>query len=264
MEGQPSEPEIGQAKDSEIPGSHLWVNVGIPRARIVKQINRLLPQPLAQEKDRPVGAPGRATFKVTHGTPVLRNEKSGIQVRLPVDAEISVCKPIGNGCLRYGECKPAFEARFSFETLWDNNYRLDTPSGSISATKKCVIGLDVTSRIEKIAQDEVAVVERQMAKQWPDTKGLVRDAWKHLQTPLQIAPATCMHFAPGAVKYSQLKVSATDGSVVGALGLDGDLIPAKSCSKKQKLPAVPRAQAHIGESETSNPISSPGGVPARN
>lgn len=153
LEGTPVTPEIGKAHSTEFPASQLWVNVSIPSERIIKQIERLLPQPLAQEKDRPVGAPGNATFKVTHGTPSLKNEKDGIQVRLPVNADISVCKPLGNSCLRYGQCEPAFDARFSFQTLWDKHYRTEAPRGSISATKKCVIGLDVTSRIEKIAQD---------------------------------------------------------------------------------------------------------------
>lgn len=251
IENEPAPPAIGQPKNPRIPESQLWVNVAIPQRRIVKQIDQQLPQPLAQEKDRPVGAPGNATFKVTHGTPVLRNEKSGIQVRLPVSADISVCKPLGSTCLRYGECQPAFEARFSFQTLWDEHYKTDAPRGSISATKKCVIGLDVTSRIEKIAQDEVAVVERQMAKEWPNTNRLVRDAWQHLEAPLQMTPETCMHFAPHAVHYSQLKVSKSGDTLVGALGLEGHLVEAKSCSTQQKLPSVPAPQNHTSDSEDS-------------
>lgn len=244
----PEPPKLPELQARELPLSEVWIDSRLATADLLKQVRNELPQPLAQAKKQPVGAPGRATYKVTHRAPQLKNTKQGLELRIPIQADISVCKPLGRSCFRYGSCHPAFEARVSIADRWDKQYRLRPPRARIVATKKCVIGMDVTPQIEKIARGETAKVERQLAQRWPRTEIYARAAWSELSRPIPVSKESCVHLVPRSVRYSPLRVQKKGKTefLVGGLGLSGVLTPTEDCQTTQRLPSLPPTQIETG------------------
>jgi hypothetical protein len=239
-------PQLAPLAEAELPQSEIWVHSRVPLSRLSAKLAQEIPKTLASAKNRKVGAPGKATYKVTRGTPKIVQDKKtkDLQVRVPVSANISVCKPFGPTCIKYGSCKPKLEARFSVGTKLGENYEFAPPEGSIKATKRCVIGLDVTKEIEKIARREVAQVEKQIKGQWPALRPEAARGWKQLGRPLPLSPDTCFQIAPTKLAYRRplIQTKAETKVLTGALGITGTLLPADSCEGKFKVPKLPAPQ----------------------
>ncbi len=227
---------------AEFPKSQVWVVADIPERTTSEALAKEIPYTLASEDKRDVGAPGYATYKVTRGEPKLLETKGGLEVHVPVHADISVCKKIGSACIQYGSCKPSFLAKFSVGTELDDNFELAPPEGTIAATGRCVIGLDVTSQIEKIARDEVAKVEAQIKRQWPKFKPEVRRAWKEAEHPLPLADASCVHLSPDQIFYQKPGLEKSKGgeSLTAAVGVTGTIEPAADCTTKRAGSSLPK------------------------
>jgi hypothetical protein len=243
------EPPPQSLAPSTIPKSQLRVHADVPLAKIHDRIAREIPRVLASEKDRPVGAPGLATFTVVRGSPTLRTDGERLSVRVPVSADISVCKPIGSGCFKYGSCSPELEATFSIQSSFGPAYSLAPPKGSIHATKRCVIGFDVTSQIESIAKSEVAKVEAQIRRLWPDFETLARSSWNEFSRPLSLMEGVCFHFTPEQLSYVEPKIKndkkkdgKTSETLSTALALEGTLSPSASCVEERRLPPLAEAE----------------------
>lgn len=222
----------------DYPTSQVWVQADIPDAAISEVLAREIPFTLASENKRDVGAPGYATYRVTRGAPTIHSTKSGLEVRVPVNADISVCKKIGAACIQYGSCKPAFLATFSLSPEIQDNFQLAAPKGTISATKRCVIGIDVTSQIETIARSEVAKVEAEIKQKWPRFKPEVARAWKELRHPITLPDGSCLHLHPNKIFYqtAHLESSGEGQALQTAVGLSGTVEPAPDCKKRDALP----------------------------
>jgi hypothetical protein len=249
----PSEeaPDPSVLESIKLPKSRIWVTGKVPTSAISAKIAEEIPATLAQEKDRDVGAPGRATYRVTRGTPTLHQNGSDLQVRVPISADISVCKPLGPTCLKYGSCQPRLAAEFNVSTELGKDYELASPVGSIAATKRCVIGIDVTRQIEAQAKKEVAKVQHQIAAQWPQLKPDARKAWKELAHPIAISDDTCVNLAPSKLAYQPPKIEKTEKGeyLTTAVGVIGEITPAQDCSSKRKpgallSPKISKAPGH--------------------
>lgn len=223
----------------EFPKSRVWVALDIPESATSEALAKKIPFTLASENKRDVGAPGYATYKVTRGKPTLLQTKEGLEVHVPVNADISVCKKIGSACIQYGSCRPSFLAKFSIETELDDDLQLAPPEGTITATQRCVIGIDVTSQIESIAQAEVAKVEAQIKREWPKFKPEVKRAWKEAEHPIPLADGSCLHVHPDQLFYQRpaLRDEKDGQHLTLALGVTGSIQPAADCStKRERLP----------------------------
>lgn len=246
-------PELESLGDGEFPTSHLWVHARVPLSSVKDRISKEIPRTLAKEKDRDVGAPGKATYRVTRGEPNLSIENGKVTVGVPVFADISVCKPIGRMCIGYGSCKPEFSTEFSFASKLGDKYELSPPKGKISATKRCIIAVDVTEPIEKIARQEVKKVERQIAAEWPKLMPQVKRGFAELQRPFGLSDDRCFFVEPQAVEYSSPRIvkDATGEYLEASAGVAGLLLPAESCSSEQETPAVLPPQLQSAPAEQS-------------
>lgn len=247
-------PSLPALESGTFPTGELWVHARIPLREVSDRLAQEIPKQLAAEKDRPVGAPGNATFTVTRGTPKLVSAGEKLEVRVPIHADISVCKPIGSMCLKYGSCSPELLARFSVDPTLGENYELAPPQGKIAATKKCVIGLDVTDQLESIARKEVAQVEREIADKWPRLLPHIKRGFAELSRPIEVATDQCLEIAPSAVLYRTptIEGKGKDAYLVAAVGLRGTLIPAPSCTaelskKKRTSPEVVKSPPDTSE-----------------
>lgn len=239
-QGEPGESE--PLSPIKYPASQIWVEADIPEAAFSESLGREIPFTLASENKRDVGAPGYATYRVTRGAPTIHSTKDGLEVRVPINADISICKKIGAACIQYGSCKPAFLAKFSVSPEVSDDFQMAPPKGTISATKSCVIGIDVTSQIEEIARGEVAKVEAQIKKEWPRFKPEVENAWEEMAHPIPFADGSCLHLHPSKIFYqtAHLKESEAGQTLQAAVGLSGTVQPAPDCQEERKDLRLPK------------------------
>jgi hypothetical protein len=143
-------------------------------------------------------------------------------------------------CIGYGSCQPQFSTEFSFSSTVGKKYELAPPKGKISATKRCVIAVDETSHIEKIAKQEVKKVERQIAAEWPKLLPQVKRGLSELAHPFGIAEGRCFFVEPVSVEYSNPRIAKdeTGEYLEVSAGVTGRLLPAESCSSEQEKPPV--------------------------
>jgi hypothetical protein len=149
-------------------------------------------------------------------------------------------------CIKYGHCEPAFEAVFRVSTKVGEDYALPKPQGELSATKRCVIGIDVTPQILSEARREVEKVEAQVARRMPSVKKDAEQLWARVQAPLKLPDQSCVRFEPERITYRA--PTKASGYFQGSLGIEGALVPSDSCdgAKQSKLGPVARSGAEGG------------------
>lgn len=239
-------PVLAAAQPFSPPRSSIELTTRIAEPELLKLLERELPVELAREKKKSVGAAGKADFVVRRGKPVLNATKDQLEVRVPIDVEIDVCKPFAGLCVHYGHCEPAFEAVFRVSTKVGEDYALPKPQGELSATKRCVIGIDVTPQILDQAQREVDKVEAQIARRMPSVKHDAEQLWARVQAPLKLPDESCVRFEPERITY---RAPAKDsGFFEASLGIEGAVVPAECGAAKEtsKLGPLARAAAEDG------------------
>jgi hypothetical protein len=239
-------PVLPPAKPFSPPRSSLELSTRVAEPELLKLLERELPVELAREKGVSVGAAGKADYTVRRGKPVLGATKDELEVRVPIETTIDVCKPFGGICIRYGHCEPAFEAVFRVSTKVSEDYELPRPQGSISATRRCVIGIDVTPQILNEASREVRKVEGEIARRMPSIRKDAEQLWKRVQAPIKLPDESCVRFEPERITY---RAPAKDaGFFEASLGIEGAVVPAECSGDKQasKLGPLTRAAAEGG------------------
>ncbi len=245
----------------QMPLSRIWIHSEVSVSLLERRIAQAIPKQLAAEKGRAIGAAGKASYRVMRGHPRLYKTNEGVRLTLPISANISVCKPFGRSCFRYGSCSPRLEARFSFSTLLGKNYQLPAPKGTITATKKCVIGIDVTPRIEALARREVKKIERRLSGVLPMIRPSLTDSWRKSHQPFSVSPQSCLQFSPKKLIYARPKLvkegAATHSTALqGALGIQGSLEIASTCERKDSIPPLP-ALSRTGSPSILSELSVP-------
>ncbi len=240
-------PVLAAAQPYAPPRSSIELTTRIAEPELLKLLEKELPVELAREKKVSVGPAGKADYVVTRGKPVLNATKDELEVRVPINAEIDVCKPFAGMCIKYGHCEPAFEAVFTVSTKVGEDYALPKPQGELSATKRCVIGIDVTPQILSEARREVEKVEAQIARRMPSVKRDAEQLWARVQAPLKLPDQSCVRFEPERITYRA--PTKASGYFQGSLGIEGALMPSDSCDagkQTSKLGPVARASAENG------------------
>ncbi len=235
------QPTLPPAKPFSPPRSSIELTTRVAEPELLKLLERELPVELAREKGVSVGAAGKADYTVRRGKPVLGATKDELEVRVPIETTIDVCKPFGSICIRYGHCEPAFEAVFRVSTKVSESYELPRPQGSISATRRCVIGIDVTPQILSEASREVRKVEGEIARRMPSIKKDAEQLWKRVQAPIKLPDESCVRFEPERITY---RAPAKDaGFFEASLGIEGAVVPAECGSGKEVSQLGPLARA---------------------
>ncbi len=235
-------PELSPALPPAYPRSAVRASLDVPVSSLQDMLSAQVPVVLAQHKDRPIGAPGRATYTVRRGRFALATDDAALTLSVPVTADISVCKPIAGLCLRYGQCSPAFDVHVGLRTTLASDYRVPPPTAGLRATKGCVIGVDVTQQLEALAQAELSNISRRIAQSWPNTQDAVNAVWAELRKPLPIAPGRCLLLDADTVHYAGARLGQDGKRLAFELGLGGVLRPAPDCQERRSITPLPTPQ----------------------
>lgn len=232
------QPALSLPADFDVPSSEAFLEIDVSVAELVRLVDTVAPRELAREKDLPVGAPGRATFVVRRGAPRFSADGETLRVDVPVSADIEVCKPLGGVCLRYGQCSPEFLASFTTVAHPDARGAWPAPRASIRATKRCVIGLDVTEELTARARGELVGVERRIRKFWPNLQKQLEQNRGQLAAPFELGSAACFRPSPAQILFRGLRVD--NQRLRFGVGIRGRLEP--SCEAEATTPPAPSVE----------------------
>ena len=221
----------------EWPTSTLFVQVAVPAERIIQILERRVPSLLAQAKDREIGAPGKATYQVRRGKPAVRADGKSVQVSVPIDATIDVCKPLGSFCLRYGHCEPAFTAHFRMGTQLDASYVLAPPRAELTVRKRCVIAMDVTPELTKMAEAELAKIEQRLASEIPPLKPHLERLLAEAAQPVPLQSESCVRAQPQSLLYASPRMHG--GALGVGLGVTGSVQSVDCVEKAEPARTIP-------------------------
>ena len=229
-----------QAADTFVPrDSTVFLNADIPMTTILSRVEKEAPRQLAAEKGREIGAAGRANYVVRRGTPTLRADGKTLELDVPIDATIDVCKPFGSMCLGYGHCEPAFTARFQSAARLDG---FDWPDlrSSIHVEKRCVIAFDVTDQIVALAERELSRIEKRLEKSLPPLEASLEQALDFTRSPLTLPDGSCLAIEPRESFYLPPRVE--NGRLRVGIGVVGSLDRPTDCKKRDRAnhPSAPR------------------------
>lgn len=249
-------PAFDPAPELAWPSSRLVVSARVPTAQIVKEIEKRVPEQLARDRQQEVGAAGRATYSVRRLRPRLEARGGNLEVQVPLEAVVDVCKPFGRTCIRYGHCEPAFLATFRVPSSLDKEYRVGAPRGTLEATRRCVIGIDVTPQILREAQKELSAVERQLERALPELAPEVGSLWRVAQEPHRLSDDVCLRFEPSTLAHTPGKLES--GGLEMSFMVGGKLV-LDDCAKVKPtaLPALETRRGDIQPSELWVPNSIP-------
>lgn len=233
----PSLPHVLPPEKVVIPESTLTARLTVPVDALVSSLEREIPRKLAAEKNRPIGAPGRATYTVRRGKFRLKASAKKVSVTVPVEADIRVCKPFGAMCVGYGQCSPAWNLTYSIENSVGEDFSLFSPKVRVKNTKRCVIGIDVTPRLDAIVEKEARKARQQMAEELPELDRTVKDAWPKFGEAISLADGKCAHLVPEGIGYVPIDTEKGDLSL--EVVLRGRIVPAVSCDQKVSPPEQP-------------------------
>src|SRR5688572_26842274 len=99
-----------------------WLSIDVPVTALEAEFERHVPRMLAAEEDRPIGSPGLVTYRVTRDKPRLRAADGRLTATLPVEIDLSLCKPLGSLCIGYGSCTPAYDVKATWDLTLSSHH----------------------------------------------------------------------------------------------------------------------------------------------
>lgn len=244
---RPNTPSFATPPPAHIPGSVIVLHAQLGEEWLNRQLSKHAPLTLAQENDREVGTPGRATYTVTRGAVTLNETPRGPSLKIPVRADISVCKPFGSSCFRYGSCSPEFAIQVEVAPTLDENYNLSSPRFRSATKVGCRIAIDVTPQLESIVHKELASVERRVDRQWPNVGNYARVWAEHQAQPITLWPDSCVTWKSPSFKQLPLHLVKVSNGMKRALALgaslEGKIRPETNCNTQSQNTRTDPAEA---------------------
>ncbi len=230
-------PLVPVERRDEVKGQ-LWLEVEAPVQALIQQLERYLPRRLAREKDRPIGAPGRVSYDVTRSTLRLETSSSRLVLHLPLEIDISICKPIGSACLSYGACTPKYDIQAIVPTELENG---EIPPITLTerVVRGCRIGLDVTEHVTRIVKRQLRDAQRRVASRVPSLTPFINDAMSALEKPVEVETDACLALRPKRLFLSKPEINGSRLRL--ALGARG-MIENTQCNATLARPAIPRLE----------------------
>ncbi len=224
-----------RTKSREPLPSRFVLNLDVAQQRLLSELNQRVPAQLAQAKNQPIGAPGKATYTVSRGAFRLGLKNGALVVSTPVSANIEVCKPLGPFCVRYGQCRPKFLTSFQVPLSLSEDYAIARTQSSVDVIQRCTIaGFDVTSRLLQEARAQVLGVSRQINAQLPDVRPFAEGAWRALHRTLHLDKQSCLSLDPE--RLIQGPATNSNQHLWGRVGLMAKLELHKPCPEQPPSP----------------------------
>jgi hypothetical protein len=213
----------------------LWVELPKPwlEARIAREIPRVLAR---GEED--VGTPGTVRYEVRRGAVSTALAGDELLVRLGIEADVSVCKPLGFVCVIYGRCAPrvAVEARQSL--LVSERYAITPGRVRASVLSGCkVLGYDATPEVVERAEAAAAEAERELTRGLPDLSAQAARAWPLLKRPFHRTSSGCARAQ--RVELVQVSPNLDHDTFVLGMELRADFVVETPCAEAPDTQAEP-------------------------
>jgi hypothetical protein len=214
-------------------------------AELTSLISQKVPETLAHEKNRSIGMAGRVDYTVTRGDIALHTTPEALQISMPLDGKIDVCKPLGPFCPDYGHCKPKWDVKINVPTNYSEDPRLRARP-SVELANRCVlqpVGYDATSELERITHDQARQIKDRINGELGRVQGKLDDAWTQLAEPSHIAPGVCVSWHSERLEYAAPKIN--DKVLSAAAELVGQL--------DTHCPGRPESEKHEGDEQDGTP-----------
>lgn len=222
----------------EDPSSRLPIRARLPLQAIARAIEGRVPTQLAAASGRSIGVAGEASYTVTRGPVALTLEDERLWARVPIGADVEVCKPLGPICAGYGGCSPKLAVAYGVPLMLD---RMQGGTESrLSVAEGCsIVGFDVTGRLVEQATRQVAGVKAQIDAALPTPERMAQLA---LPAGFELADG-CLAMLPTAIVQAPPRA---DEDLHLALDVEADLRWAPSCPPPGGPPPVARGAAADG------------------
>lgn len=218
--------------------SRVGVAVHAELAALERALGKEVPVTLAAERRRPIGTPGEVTYVVRRGRLGIALDTARLTVKVPVEVEAEVCKPLGPFCPTYGRCSPRLLATASVPLLLSESYEIGKSRVSIAVQRECNIGgYDATPQIKSRAQNEVGQVQARIDAAMPAIRPSVAGVWELLHHPVALGTTTCLRIEPDRV--TQNRPAVRDGALMTELGAEGTLSIQDPCARDVAVKPAP-------------------------
>jgi len=218
--------------------SRVGVAVHAELAALERALGKEVPVTLAAERRRPIGTPGEVTYVVRRGRLGIALDTARLTVKVPVEVEAEVCKPLGPFCPTYGRCSPRLLATASVPLLLSDSYEIGKSRVSIAVQRECTIGgYDATPQIKTRAESEVGQVQARIDAAMPAIRPSVAGVWELLHHPVALGSTTCLRIEPDRV--TQNRPAVKDGALVTELGAEGTLSIQDPCERSAAVKPAP-------------------------
>jgi hypothetical protein len=231
----PAQFELPAAPAAEAPVSRVAVTVSASPRAIARELERQVPQTLADVRRQPVGAPGEASYRVRRGPlgAALSGERLFVTAGVVVDIE--VCKPFGALCIRYGTCHPELSTSVSVPLVLGRDYGLGRARAAVELTRPCyILGNDVSGPIRDAARAQVGDIESRVNSALPVLGPAIAGAWKLLELPIALGPGTCVRIEPERVQ--QAKPRLVERAITTQLAVGGRVRVERPCAPGPNAP----------------------------
>ncbi|HXS17737.1 MAG TPA: DUF4403 family protein [Polyangiaceae bacterium] len=218
------------------PSSRLAITGQLSERWLNAQLDEQLPVVVAEERDRPIGVAGRASYRIKRGSLSLGQRADQLWATLPLSLDIALCKPFGSGCFRYGSCTPRLDIQVLLDRDFAANYELESPRLSSSTREGCRIGIDVTPQLETAAHSELAKIQRSLDRAFSRIDEAAASFAAQAHAPLPAWPEQCVDWSLNAVRQRSLRLENLDRDATApgkylTFGLEatGQLVAVDSC-----------------------------------
>jgi hypothetical protein len=181
------------------PVGEVWLSLDLPVSIIEREIENYVPRKLAEEQDRPIGGAGQVTYRVTRGSPDVRASGGKVSVVLPIEIDLSLCKPFGSLCIGYGSCSPKYEIKANLDLTLDANHELPDVRLSQKVKEGCRVGVDVTDHVTDVVKDQLAEVHQRIRDERPSVAPWIDRAIAELTRPTMLTVGECVALAPDEI-----------------------------------------------------------------
>ncbi len=179
--------------------SRLIVGARLPLSRLGTELERGVPQRLAEESGRRIGPAGLLRYSVDRGPFSLSSADGQLVIETALQGRAEACS--GSRC--YAGCEPQATARAVVPLWLLPDYRFDRSRVSVQFTRGCkvralggLLSVDVTPMLRSAIAPQLERVRAQIDSQLPELRAHVERGWRQLARPRELPLAGCLLLDP--------------------------------------------------------------------
>jgi hypothetical protein len=222
-----SEPRFDAPRPVGAVASQVTVELVASTAWLQAKLESEVPVALAQG-EQSAGIVGRVRFGVRRGSFEIALSEHNLVVTTPVDADVTVCKPIVGFCPVLGRCHPRLAVTATVPVVLDEHFGIGPSQVATELLRGCrILGLDVSTEVARRAAQEASAVKRRIDRLRPDLKPWVERGWGRAHDPVLLGPLGCLQLRPEGI--AQQAPELRDGLLSTALTVSGSLSLDPTC-----------------------------------